>query len=108
MIERGQQLRFTFEARHPSGVLSEQRRKNSDGDVATKARVAAAVDLAHVALPNERQHFVLREPRAGGGGSCWATGLSGVFSAHGSLDDVILPLPRLATLQALRVVLHSG
>ena len=49
MIERGERLRFTLEARQAIGIGREQLGQHLDRDVAVETRVAGAIDLAHAA-----------------------------------------------------------
>jgi hypothetical protein len=66
MIQRGEGLRFTLEAREPVRVLRERLGQNLDGDVAIQLRVARAVDLAHPAFADRRSDFIGAETGAGG------------------------------------------
>ena len=47
MVERRGGARFLSEARQPIRIGGERCGKNLDGDVAVKACIAGAVDLAH-------------------------------------------------------------
>ena len=65
MIERGEQARFAFEARAPVRIVSEHRRQQLDGDIASEARIARTVHLTHAAgakRPGDLEHA---QPNAG-------------------------------------------
>ena len=46
MIERGEHLRFTTEAREAIGIVGNGRQQDLDRDLAIQLRVAGSVDLA--------------------------------------------------------------
>ncbi len=58
MIQRGQHLRFAFEAGHVLLVVGERRGQHFDRDVAIQLRIARAVDLAHPARAEGRDDLV--------------------------------------------------
>ena len=58
MIERGEELRFAFEARHALMILRELLRKNLDGDFAAEFLIARAIDFAHAACAERRDNFI--------------------------------------------------
>ena len=74
MIERGDRARLGFEAPKTVGVSGHRRGKNLDRNVALKARIAGAIDLAHAAGTQNRDDFVRadanarREAHVNGGG----------------------------------------
>ena len=53
MVERGEDLRFSFEAREALGIEREHLGKHLQRDVADKLRIAGAIDLAHSARPEQ-------------------------------------------------------
>ena len=65
MVERGCGLRFLREAA-AAFVRDPFRREHFDGDVTIQSWVMRAVDLAHAARTNERDHLVRSELSAGG------------------------------------------
>ena len=68
MIEGGEGLRFTLEARQPHGVVDDRVGQPLDRDLAIERRVARPVDFAHAAFADQRQHDVSAEARACGEG----------------------------------------
>jgi hypothetical protein len=66
MIERCEQSRFAFEARHATGVGRERRRQDLQGDITIQLRVARAIDLTHAPGAERREDFVGTEARAAG------------------------------------------
>ena len=58
MVQRREQLRFTRKTRVAFRIPREQRGQGLDRDLAAKPGVAAAIDLAHAALP-KRAHDVI-------------------------------------------------
>ena len=68
MVQAGDRLRFTLEARSPDRVVGDAWREDLDGDVAVQPGVARAVDLAHAARADERDDFIRAEPSAGSRG----------------------------------------
>ena len=62
MVERGEDLCFSFEAREALGIAREHLGKHLQRDVADKLRIASAIDLAHSARPEQRKNLVLAEP----------------------------------------------
>src|SRR5205823_4543460 len=62
MIERGQRLRFAFEAGHAGGIFGEGRGQDLDGDVARELRIARAIYLAHPAGAERGDDFVRPQP----------------------------------------------
>jgi hypothetical protein len=65
MVERGERLSLPFEPGMPIRIISQQIGQDLEGDVAIELRVARAVDLAHAARADEREHFVRAEVRPG-------------------------------------------
>ena len=64
MIERGEYPRLASEARQPGRVVRELLGKYLDRDLAAKAQIGGAVDLAHPARPERRTNLVSPEPDA--------------------------------------------
>jgi putative heme degradation protein len=54
IVERGEHLRFTPEAREPIRVVRDERRQHFQRDVTVELGVVSAVDLAHAARADER------------------------------------------------------
>src|SRR5437867_1175086 len=65
MVERGGGPRFLLKAAEAIGIGRELRGQDLDGDIASEARIARAVDLAHAAGANGRDDLIRAEPRAG-------------------------------------------
>src|SRR5262249_13898331 len=65
MRERGDGARLALEARHRVGVAGGIGRQYFDGHVAAEARVAAAVNLPHPALADQRHDLVRTDAGAG-------------------------------------------
>jgi hypothetical protein len=63
VIERREKTRFALESRHPLTVLSESRREDLDGDLASEPGVPCSVDLAHSPGAEHRKDFVRTEAR---------------------------------------------
>ena len=61
MVERSQNLGFALEASHAVGIAQERRGQDFERDVALERRVARAVDLAHAALAEQGEDFVVTE-----------------------------------------------
>ena len=64
MIERGERLRFTLEARQAIRIVRKRFGQDLDRDVAIQFRIAGAVHLAHAAFADRRGHFVNAESGA--------------------------------------------
>jgi hypothetical protein len=58
MVQLGQELRLTLEARKPFGIQREEIRQGFDGDFSVQNRVFGAVDLSHAACAQQREDFV--------------------------------------------------
>ena len=58
MIQRGEHLRFSLEARHALGIASHGFGQNFQGHVATELAVARAIHFAHAARTNRRDDLV--------------------------------------------------
>jgi hypothetical protein len=65
VIEGGERLRLSVEARQPLGVARDEWRHDLQRHVAMEPRVARAVHLSHAALADERGHFVRAETGTG-------------------------------------------
>ena len=65
MVERGEQLRFAFEASKPIGIEDEGLGQDFQRDAAVQRGVAGAIDLSHPACANGREDFVRAEADAG-------------------------------------------
>ena len=63
--------RFLLEAPQPLGIVRDGGRQDLDRHVAPEPRVPRAIDLAHPALADGRDHFVRTKSRAGGEGHGW-------------------------------------
>jgi len=61
MIERSQHLGFALEAGHAFGIAQERRRQNLERHVTLERGIAGFVDLAHPALSEQRDYFVVTE-----------------------------------------------
>jgi hypothetical protein len=57
MVQRGQDVRFSFEARHARGFDGEHLRQDLDRDVAVQPRVARTVHLSHAAGAQQLVNF---------------------------------------------------
>ena len=68
MIQRGQDLRFTLEAREPVGIEGEDVGEDFQRDIAIELRVSRAIDLAHAARAKRGNDFVRPESSAGSKG----------------------------------------
>jgi hypothetical protein len=66
VIERRQRPRLAFEAHQPIAVAGERGRKDLQRHVTPELGVAGAIDLAHPAGAECRDHFVGAEPDPGG------------------------------------------
>jgi hypothetical protein len=64
MIEGGEHTRLAAEPRQPLGVSCEMCRQHLDGDVAVKAAVVGAINLAHAAASGHRHHSIAAEAPA--------------------------------------------
>jgi hypothetical protein len=62
MVERRKELRFTFESRKAIGIGEDLVRQDLDGDIASKPRVARAIDLSHPAGTEQALQFVSADP----------------------------------------------
>ena len=58
MIQRGQQVNFTVEARQARLITRTDVAKDFDGDISTHFRIAGAIDFAHPADAKLSKHFV--------------------------------------------------
>ena len=58
VIQRGEDLRLTLEAREAVGVLAERGRQDFQRDVATERHIARAIHLAHPAGAERRDDFI--------------------------------------------------
>jgi len=65
MVERGKQLRLTFEPRETLGVVSEVLGEDLDRDVTPELGVAGSLDLSHPARTNGRDDLVDAEQASG-------------------------------------------
>ncbi len=65
MIERGERLRFAFEARQILGVRGDAREEHLDGDFAVESHVVGAIDLAHAAGPKGGDYLIRADPGTG-------------------------------------------
>jgi hypothetical protein len=61
MIERGNGARFLLEAAETIGVMRERVGEDFEGDVASEASVAGAIDFTHPAGAERRDDFVRSE-----------------------------------------------
>lgn len=68
MVEGGEDLRFAVKARHAVRIGGPVARQHLDGDIATKAGIAGAIDLAHAPSANLRNDTVGADRAAGGKG----------------------------------------
>ena len=66
MIQRGKHLRLALEPRKTIDVVRKSRRKDFDGDVAPKLRIAGAIDLTHAACAQRADDLIRTEVRPGG------------------------------------------
>ena len=64
MIERGEHLRFTTEAREAIGIVGNGRQQDLDRDLAIQLWVAGSVDLAHPARADPRLDLIRADPLA--------------------------------------------
>lgn len=64
MIQRGEQLPLSLEARAPIGIACEGVRKNLDRNIAPESRVTHAIHLTQTALPEQGPDFVRAESAA--------------------------------------------
>ncbi|HZM95205.1 MAG TPA: hypothetical protein VFB92_17375 [Vicinamibacterales bacterium] len=71
VVQRGEGLGFTLEAREPISIVGERLRQRLDGDVAIQFRIASAKYLPHSPFPDAGDHFVDAEANAGGEGQVW-------------------------------------
>jgi len=58
MIQRGEQLRLSLEARHALAIRDELLGQNLDRDVAPQLAVASPIDFAHPTRTEGRQDLV--------------------------------------------------
>jgi hypothetical protein len=58
MIEGGDGTRLLLEAPQAIGIGGEGSGQNFDGDIASQALVAGAINLAHTASADQRDYFV--------------------------------------------------
>ena len=65
VIERCQRPGFSFEAGQSIGIAGERVGQHLDGDVASEARVAGAVDLSHATRAEDREELVVAQTGAG-------------------------------------------
>ena len=82
MVERRRDARLALEPRQAIRIAGDAGRQDLDRDVASEARVARAIDLAHAAGPDGRHDLIRTKARTGGR----ASGLQGD-------EPVILPSP---------------
>ena len=68
VVQRGEGLGFTLEAREPISVVRERLGQDLDRDVAIQLRVAGPEDLPHAAFADAGDHFVDTETGTGGKG----------------------------------------
>ncbi len=61
VIERGENFGFPLEARHAFGIAQERRGQNFERHFTLERCVACAVDLAHPALAEQGENFVVAE-----------------------------------------------
>jgi len=61
MIERSQHFRLALEASHAVRIAEERRRQDFQRHIALERRVASTIHLAHAALAEQREHFVMSE-----------------------------------------------
>src|SRR5260370_35323822 len=66
MVQRREQLRFPFEARHSFFVFEELFRQGLDRDLSSESRVTGLPDLPHPARAERGEDLVRAETRAGG------------------------------------------
>ena len=64
MIERGQRLGFTLEARETVRIGGEQLRQDLQRDVTAQPRVAGSIDFAHPAGADGAEDLIGAEPAA--------------------------------------------
>ena len=64
VVERGEKLRFAFEAREPIGIAGESFRQNFQRHVAIELGVSGAIHLTHPACSQECEHFIGAETSA--------------------------------------------
>jgi len=65
MVERSENLRFTFESGQSIGIECECSRQDLERHIAIELCVARAVDLAHAARTDESGDLVLADPSSG-------------------------------------------
>ena len=58
MVQRSQNLRFTFEASHALSVIGEKLRQNFQCDFALQLGIAGAVNLAHAARTQQVKDLI--------------------------------------------------
>jgi hypothetical protein len=63
MIQRGEEVRFTFESREPIGVARKSLGQDLDGDVAAERGIAGTLDLAHATRPEAASDLECADPR---------------------------------------------
>ena len=87
VVQRGEHLRFAFEAREPIGIEGEGFRQDLDRDFAIELRVACAVHLTHPADADDGADLIRTETRAGSKGQqvLW------IIRAEGSGREITLP-----------------
>ncbi len=71
MVQGREDFRLALEAGQSIVVSCERRRQDLDGDLAIEFRVRRAVDLAHAAGANGRDHFIGAETGARSEGQRW-------------------------------------
>jgi hypothetical protein len=64
MVERGEQLRLALETRDPFGIGRERVGQDFQRHVATEARIARAIHLAHPAFAKLREDLVMTDARS--------------------------------------------
>ena len=61
MIQRCQDLGFPLEAKHAFGIPQEGFGQDLEGNIALERGIVCAIDLAHAALAERGQDFVMPE-----------------------------------------------
>ena len=63
MIERCEQLRFTFEAGEAIGIKRKRFGQELQRDIAPQLRIPCAIDLAHTADPERPDNLIVSDTR---------------------------------------------
>ena len=87
VIEGGEDLRLTLEARDALGIAREGLGQRFDGDVAAEARVPGAVDLTHAAGPERGDHVIGTDTGAGRQRHVESATILARTGGYGFLDD---------------------